>query len=182
MDTILTSRLLLRPWADTDAERLYELARDPAIGPAAGWPPHTSVENSLEIIHTALGRPETYAVVLREIGLPIGSAGIFDTDAQGAQPGEPEIGYWIGRSYWGHGYAPEATQALIRRCFEQLGHARVWCSYFDGNEKSRRCQEKCGFRFHHTEPELYWDVTNEYKCTHFTCLTREDWRSGQNEQ
>ena len=91
------ARLLLRPWADTDAERLYELARDPAIGPAAGWPPHTSVENSLEIIHTALGRPETYAVVLREIGLPIGSAGIFDTDAQGAQPGEPEIGYWIGR-------------------------------------------------------------------------------------
>ena len=47
---IETSRLILRPWQERDADSLYEYAKDPAVGPIAGWPPHTSVENSREII------------------------------------------------------------------------------------------------------------------------------------
>ena len=49
---IETDRLILRHWRDSDAETLFKLASDPDIGPVAGWPPHTSVENSLEIIRT----------------------------------------------------------------------------------------------------------------------------------
>ena len=45
-----TERLILRPWDDTDAESLYEYAWDDRVGPIAGWPVHTSVENSREII------------------------------------------------------------------------------------------------------------------------------------
>ena len=56
-----TNRLLLRPWREDDAEDLYRYATDPEVGPPAGWPPHTSVENSREIIRTALSKPETYA-------------------------------------------------------------------------------------------------------------------------
>ena len=44
---IVTERLILRPWQESDAESLYKYARDPEIGPIAGWPPHTSVEDSL---------------------------------------------------------------------------------------------------------------------------------------
>ena len=51
---IETERLILRPWKDTDAESLYEYAKDPAVGPSAGWPVHTSVENSLAIIKEVL--------------------------------------------------------------------------------------------------------------------------------
>ena len=47
---IKTKRLILRPWEETDAENLYEYAKDPAVGPIAGWPVHTSVENSRDII------------------------------------------------------------------------------------------------------------------------------------
>ena len=47
---IETERLILRPWLETDAESLYEYAKEPAVGPIAGWPVHSSVENSLEII------------------------------------------------------------------------------------------------------------------------------------
>ena len=47
-----TDRLILRPWEETDAESLYEYAKDERVGPIAGWPPHTSVENSREIIKT----------------------------------------------------------------------------------------------------------------------------------
>ena len=57
-----TNRLILRPWCESDAEDLYTYASDPEVGPLAGWPPHTSVENSREIIRTVLSKPETYAV------------------------------------------------------------------------------------------------------------------------
>ena len=45
-----TERLLLRPWRESDAEDLYRYASDPNVGPIAGWPVHTSIENSREII------------------------------------------------------------------------------------------------------------------------------------
>ena len=61
-----TKRLLLRPWQERDAESLYEYAKDPAVGPPAGWPPHTSVENSRELIEKVLSAPETYAVCLKD--------------------------------------------------------------------------------------------------------------------
>ena len=67
-----TKRLILRPWEESDAEDLFEYAKDPRVGPIAGWPAHTSVENSREIIRTVLSADETYAVVLKETGKPIG--------------------------------------------------------------------------------------------------------------
>ena len=70
---LITERLILRPWKDTDAESLYEYAKDPRVGPIAGWPVHTSVENSLDIIRTVLSAPETYAVCLKEDNKAIGS-------------------------------------------------------------------------------------------------------------
>ena len=45
-----TQRLVLRPWKESDAECLYHFAKNPKIGPIAGWPPHKNVEESLEII------------------------------------------------------------------------------------------------------------------------------------
>ena len=49
-----TERLILRPWTEEDAASLYKYAQDPKIGPIAGWPPHTSVENSREVIRLSL--------------------------------------------------------------------------------------------------------------------------------
>ena len=48
--TLETERLILRPWKEDDAESLYKYAKDPKVGPIAGWPVHTSVENSREVI------------------------------------------------------------------------------------------------------------------------------------
>ena len=78
--TLETERLILRPWCEDDAEKLYTSASDPEVGPPAGWPPHTSVENSREIIRTVLSAPETYAVCLKENGKPIGSIGFHRSD------------------------------------------------------------------------------------------------------
>ena len=54
-----TERLILRSWDEGDAEELYRYAQDPDIGPIAGWPPHTSVEDSRGIICDVLSAPET---------------------------------------------------------------------------------------------------------------------------
>ncbi|MGO5516021.1 GNAT family N-acetyltransferase [Parabacteroides distasonis] len=173
-----TQRLILRPWTENDAESLYNYAKDPAIGLIAGWPPHTSVENSREIIRDILSAPETYAVVLKETNEPIGSVGIMFADGVHSaemQDGDAEIGYWIGVPYWGQGLIPEAVQRLLKRCFVELDVKRVWCGHYDGNIKSRRVMEKCGFKFHHTE-EGKTSPLGDIRTEHFTLLTREDWK------
>ena len=71
-----TERLILRPWEITDAEELFKYAKDPKVGPVAGWPPHTSVENSREIIETVLSADGIYAVCLKKDGKPIGCVGL----------------------------------------------------------------------------------------------------------
>ena len=173
-----TKRLILRPWKEEDAEELYHYAKNPLVGPAAGWPPHTSVENSRDIIRGVLSEPETYEVVLKESQKPIGSVGIMTGSHSNLEISdeEGEIGYWIGVPYWGQGLIPEAVRELIRYGFEELNLMTIWCAYFDGNEKSRRVQEKCGFRYHHTNKNVLWHLTNERKTEHVTCLPREQWK------
>lgn len=172
-----TQRLHLRPWRDEDAEILYQYAKDLAVGPIAGWPPHTSVENSLEIIRNVLSKPETYAVCLKEDGRPVGCVGLTIGKASNLNlpETEGEIGYWIGVPFWGQGLIPEAVRELLRHGFEDLGLEKLWCGYFDGNRKSKRAQEKCGFVYHHTNENMEWKLMGDIRTEHVTCLTREDW-------
>ncbi len=176
---IETKRLILRPWQETDAEVMYKYASDPDIGPIAGWPPHTSVENSLEIIRTVFAAPETYAVVLKDSGEPVGSCGIMFPDmlrSDEMKPGEAEIGYWIGKPYWGQGLIPEAVKALLARCFNDLHLNAVWCGYYEGNNKSKRVCEKCGFRFHHTIKDIVSPLGDK-RTEHLYVMTKEDYDS-----
>lgn len=172
-----TKRLLLRPWREADAAKLYEYAKDPRIGPVTGFPPHTSVENSRQIIQGVLSAANMFAVVLKDTGEPVGSIGL--TVGSGSHlhlsPDEGEIGYWIGVPYWGRGLIPEAIRALLRYGFEDLHLTTIWCGYFEGNEKSRRAQEKCGFRYHHTNRNIVWKLMNDIRTEHVTCLTKEAW-------
>lgn len=169
-----TKRLVLRPWEEADAKWLYEYAKDERVGPVAGWPVHTSVENSREIIADVLSAPETYAVVLKSEGHAVGSIGLMLGSASNLRlpDTEGEIGYWIGVPFWGQGLIPEAMRELIRYAFEELKLERLWCGYFDGNEKSRRAQEKCGFKYHHTDENIYWSIMDDIRTEHITCLER----------
>lgn len=174
-----TERLILRPWQESDAESLYEYAKNPAVGPIAGWPVHTSVDNSREIIRTVLSAEETYAVCLKEDKKAIGSIGLMMGKASNLEIAEDEgeIGYWIGVPFWGQGLIPEACRELIRHAFVDLNLKKLWCGYFDGNLKSKRVQEKCGFQYHHTNKNIYWKLMDDIRTEHITCLTREEWSS-----
>lgn len=181
--TLETERLILRPWEEGDAESLYEYAKDPAVGPIAGWPPHTSVENSRQIIRDVLSADGTYAVCLKEDNRAIGSIGLVSPAQSHTAIGadELEIGYWIGVPFWGRGLIPEATERLIRHAFKDLGCSALWCGYYEGNEKSRRCQEKTGFTFHHTEKDMPCELMGDVRTEHFTRLTKDEWLRRQNQ-
>lgn len=179
---IETERLILRPWQESEAGILYRYASDPDIGPVAGWPPHTSVEDSLEIIRTVFSAPETYAVVLKDTGEPVGCCGIMFADSlhsANIKEGEAEIGYWIGKPYWGQGLIPEAVKALLARCFNELKLNAVWCGYYDGNIKSKRVIEKCGFTFHHANWGIISPLGDE-RTEHFYLMTQNDYSRMKN--
>ena len=58
---------------------------------------------------------------------------------------ECELGYWLGKPFWGQGIMPEAVKEMIRHAFEDLDMQKIWIGYYEGNTKSKRVQEKCGF-------------------------------------
>lgn len=172
-----TERLILRPWQESDAEALFAYASDPEVGPPAGWPPHTSVENSREIIKDVLSKPETYAVCLKN-GKPIGSIGLHlngSTDMTDRDD-ECELGYWIGKPYWGQGLIPEASRELLWHAFERLGMRAVWCGYYDGNEKSQKVQTKLGFVYQCKTEGLEVRAMNEIRTGHCNLMTKERWQ------
>lgn len=143
-----TTNLTLRPWEESDAECLYHFAKNPKIGPIAGWPPHQSVQDSLYIIKTVFSKRETYAVVYDDI--PIGCVGLLFHPHTNHWWGEgaAELGYWIAEEYWGNNYACEASKVLIDRAFNELDVDKIYASYRCENAQSKRVLEKLGFKFY----------------------------------
>ena len=183
MHVLETARLVLRPWAESDAPALFRYARDPEVGPRAGWTAHESVAESIEVIRTVFSAPEHYAIVVKgaseepvgAVGLMIGATSRLTTSGL-----EAELGYWLGRPLWGRGYMPEAAGALVDHAFRDLRLDVVWSGYYEGNEQSRRVQEKIGLApwgvRDDAPPRPIDGVTRE----HVTRLTRAEWlRAGR---
>ena len=171
-----TKRLILRPWREEDAESLYIYASDPEVGPPAGWPPHTSVEDSRQIIQNVLSAPETYAVCLED-DKPVGSVGLKlngSTDMTDRDD-ECEMGYWLGKPFWGQGIMPEAVKEILRHAFEDCGMQKVWIGYYEGNQKSKRVQEKCGFKYQWRSENVDVPLMHEKRTGHVSLMTKEDW-------
>lgn len=177
-----TERLILRHWEETDAEECFKYAKDPRVGPICGWAPHKDIENTKQVIRDILVAPETYAIVLKETGLPVGSIGLHSKSDLATGDDEVELGYWIGVPYWGKGLVPEAARELLRHAFEDLDKNRVWCAYYDGNERSKRVQEKLGFRFQWTNDNVPVPQLNETRKGHVNLMTKEEWMSIRNKE
>ena len=179
-----TPRLILRPWQETDAESLYEYAKNPNVGPIAGWPPHKDLEESLNIIRTVFGGAECYAICLKEDNRAIGAIELKlnGTTDMTDRDDECELGYWIGQPFWGNGYMPEAAKELLRHGFEDLDMKTIWCGYYEGNSKSKRVQEKVGFLYHHTCDEVPVPLMNEIRVGHTNYMTKTRWMEIQEQE
>ncbi len=172
-----TERLILRKWTDADAESLFHYAKDLAVGPAAGWQPHQSVEESRNVIRNLLNGAECYAICEKGSDEAIGSIELRlngHTDMTDRDD-ECELGYWLGKPFWGRGYMPEAAKEILRHGFEDLGMNVIWCGYYDGNQKSKRVQEKLGFTYHHTCQKVPVPQMHEVRVGHTNQMTKEQW-------
>ena len=146
-----TERLILRPWKLDDLDDFFEYAKNPDVGPRAGWLPHENKEKSLEILNKFIEEKKTFAIVYKENNKVIGSLGLEEYnledklseffDYQGR-----EIGYVLSKDYWGKALMPEAVKAVINYCFNKLNFDFLLCGYYDFNSQSKRVQEKCGFK------------------------------------
>lgn len=178
-----TQRLILRPWEQSDAESLFDYAQDPDIGPIAGWQPHKSVEESREIIAEIFSKPHTFAVCLKTDNIAIGCIGLKigeDTDLTDRSD-ECELGYWLGKPFWGQGIIPEAVMEILHYAFEELGMSAVWCGYYDGNKKSKRVQQKCGFVYQFTSYDVEVPLMHEKRTGHVSMLTKDRWKENNKE-
>ncbi|MBR6902935.1 MAG: GNAT family N-acetyltransferase [Clostridia bacterium] len=171
-----TKRLLLRPWCESDADDLYEFAKSPNIGPMAGWEPHSSIEQSREIINKVLSAPNTFAVCLKTDNRAIGCATLMVGEKSniGLPEDEGEIGYWIGEPFWGQGIIPEAVREVLKYGFRELNLQKIWCGYFDGNIKSKRVQEKCGFIYRYTKENVPCAIKGLLRTEHISSITKEE--------
>ena len=155
---IETERLILRAWRETDVEDFYEYAKVDGVGQMAGWLPHKDIKESATVLGFFIRDKKTFALELKENGKVIGSLGLEERDGEPEVPEDSmgrEIGYAIGKDYWGRGLVPEAVKSVIDYCFKELEFDWLTCGHFVWNHQSRRVVEKCGFHYvkdviHHT--------------------------------
>jgi RimJ/RimL family protein N-acetyltransferase len=147
MSPILTSeRLILRPPRAEDAVRLGPMLRDWDVVRMTGSIPFPQPDIGLEgffLIMEArapLGRDHVFVIEAKGEG-PIGVMGLH---ARG--PETCEIGYWLGKPYWGQGYGSEAAATAAAYAFDGLGCERLVAGHYVDNPASGRVLEKIGFR------------------------------------
>jgi len=147
LPTLLTTRLRLCPFITEDAPDVERLAGDRAVAANIPVMPHPYPPGAaVAWIATHPGAFEKG----RELTLAITSGGerrqLFGaiTLHLNGLHAHAELGFWLGREHWGHGYATEASRALVKHAFEDLGLHRVFAHRLVRNEGSGRVLRKIG--------------------------------------
>lgn len=155
-----STRLILRPFRENDSDVVFACCQNPELGNNAGWKPHETAEESLEIIRSVF-MPQKYiwAVTLKDSGRLIGCVGIIP-DPKRQNPQAQMLGYWLDETYWGKGYMTEAIQKVLQYGFEVL-HVDIISAYcYPHNLRSRNTLERNGFLYEGIlhEAELMYDA------------------------
>ena len=149
MPILQTDRLLLRRFKLSDLNDFYEYARDPDVGPDAGWDYHRSKDESLSLLKKFVKSNEIWAIELKGTSKVIGSIGLH-RDRKRDNKSARMIGYVMNSSYWGLGYATEASRRIIEYAFEGLQVDLVSAYHYPHNERSRSVILKCGMTYEGT--------------------------------
>ena len=137
-----TERLTLRAPRPEDVTAIVLLANDRRIAENTARLPHPyGVDDAERFIATVNKREGETCFVITLDDTQIGVCGI-DPREDG-----PELGYWLGASYWGRGFATEAVRALIDHAFGDLQHETLQAGARVSNPASRRVLEKCAFQW-----------------------------------
>jgi len=161
MATLLTERLVLRPFRRSDVTEFARLAGDWGVASMTSDIPHPLTE-AQAMAWLKPGRGEVRFAIELE-GRLIGGAGFYRR-----RSGAAELGFWLGRQWWGCGYATEATRVVVRHGFEARRLPGFTSSHFVDNHASAGVLRKLGFepvgrgriacvaRGHDVEAVTYW--------------------------
>ncbi|PMB53256.1 GNAT family N-acetyltransferase [Fischerella thermalis CCMEE 5201] len=147
--TLQTQRLTLRPFCVADAGDVQHLAGAREIAAMTLIIPHPYEDGmALEWIKThpiafSEGKDVNFAIALNNTGKLCGAIGL----GVNQEHNHAELGYWIGKSFWGKGYCTEAAKAVLRYGFEKLGLHRICASHFSHNPASGRVMQKIGMTY-----------------------------------
>jgi [ribosomal protein S5]-alanine N-acetyltransferase len=147
--TLRTARLLLGSFSSEDAPELQRLAGAREIADTTVSIPHPyELDHALAWIgqqrrEAVRGRATNFAIRLLADGPLIGSVGLRDIDREHLQA---ELGFWIGREWWGKGYAREAATAVIRFGFDALGLNRICAHHMSRNPAAGKVLSALGMQ------------------------------------
>ena len=174
MQTISSERLILRPFTERDVNDLYRYAADPNVGPHAGWKPHESREESLEIIQMFLRDGNVWAIEQKNDHRVIGSLGLHD-DKWRNYPDARMFGYVLASDCWGRGYMSEAVLRAMEHGFLDLSLRLLSVSHYTFNDRSRRVIEKCGFVYEGTLRQTFQRYDGEVFDEAIYSITKDEW-------
>ena len=144
-----TDRLILRPFQEKDAERVFECWEcDPDVAKYMFWTSHNDIKKTKEWIAFELGQIEKedwyrFAIVLKDTSELIGTALIYFEEEVECW----EIGYNLGKKYWGKGYTTEAVARIVDFAREQLEISQIVGRYAKENPASGNVMNKLGFKY-----------------------------------
>lgn len=176
--TLETGRLILRPFALTDAPAVKRLAGDREMASTTLNIPHPYEDGMAEKWISAhqqqfeKGELVNFAVTLRPDGSLIGAMGLRITPAHF----HAELGYWIGKPYWNHGYATEAAKVVVRYGFEVAGLNRIHAHHFTRNPASGRVMQKIGMK-HEGRMRQFVKKWDAFEDLEMYAILRSDWNS-----
>ena len=148
-----TTRLLLRRAEQKDAQpMLTNWASDPEVTKYLTWLPHSSPQVSAMVLDDWIKGYEKadfyqWMIVLKELGEPIGSISVV---SQNDQIRKAEIGYCIGKRWWGKGIMTEALQEVMAYLFDEVGMNRIEARHDSHNPASGAVMKKCGMKYEGT--------------------------------
>jgi RimJ/RimL family protein N-acetyltransferase len=177
-----TARLRLRPFRLADAPDVKRYVSDRDIAAMTLSIPHPYPDGGAEKwigTHAAKyadGLLASFAITERESGALAGAMGLHLEPGHG----RAELGYWIGKPFWGRGYATEAGLAVLRFGFEALGLNKIHAAVFIKNPASDRVIRKLGMKWEGRlrEHDLKWGV---YEDIDVYAILAKEWKESYQE-
>ena len=176
MRSLETERLILNKWttSDEDIRGLYEFAKNPNVGPNAGWKPHADLEESKMIIEEIFLPYDVWSIREKTTGRIIGNIGL-EPDRRREDVNSRELGYSLAEDCWGKGYMTEAANAVMDYAFEDLGLVVMGICTGPENKRSQRVIAKCGFKFEGVQRRGYHIYTGVDRDNLVYSMLREEW-------
>ena len=175
--TLTTPRLTVRPLNEADAPALFAIFSHPEVMRYWSSPPYTEIEHArLMLRHVqegyATGGHLRLGIARRSDDALMGTCSLFSFQTASRRA---EIGYALGRPYWGAGYMHEALTALVDYAFGALNLHRLEADIDPRNTASARTLERLGFRYEGLGRER-WIVEGEISDTAWYGLLAREWR------